>query len=309
MAGIVHTTDLLNGQRWAALVVCLYAVTPGAATIVARQADSRAEANQLHAAIDNGDVDALRYWLSNRHADPNAPNAHDPDVTPLARCLALAARVLDGSATTQTPAGTGDASSAGPLIGLRTLQEMVALLDAHGARLTDADKRRFSAPVLRWYADAVSRPGTTTTVEPATVGPAPVTQAAPDSSASPASPAPPAAASPKPPSEPDAPATPPAASATPPEPAKSTRPPKPALVVISPDPRKACNGTGHRLFLLNKTEMAITATVTTYTNAPSQSNPSSSTSTYIVGPSGSWELGCTATPDGGSVRYELNGWK
>jgi hypothetical protein len=276
MPGSVHTTDLLKGQRWAALVVCLYAVTPGATAIVARQADSHAEANQLHAAIDNGDVDALRYWLSNRHADANAPNAHDPDVTPLARCLALAARVLDGSAPTQTQAATGDASSAGPVIGLRTLQEMVALLDDHGARLTDADKRRFSAPVLRWYADAVS---------------------------------PPAAASPKPPSEPDAPATPPPASTTPPEPAKSTRPPKPALVVISPDPRKACNGIGHRLFLLNKTEMAITATVTTYTNAPSQSNPSSSTSTYIVGPSGSWELGCNASADGGSVRYELNGWK
>src|SRR5512132_4418303 len=85
--------------RLAVLVGCLSLVVPGAARTVRAQAQAQglphAQANQLHAAIANGDVEALRYWLTVRHADPNAASDQDPGVTPLARCLALAGRVLD----------------------------------------------------------------------------------------------------------------------------------------------------------------------------------------------------------------------
>ena len=198
-----------------------------------------------------------------------------------------------------------------PVIGLRVLQEMVALLDEHGARLADAEKRRFSAPVLRWYADAVSRPDPKTNAGPNTIGEAPVTTTPVNS---PAAPPPRPAAKPEPASPEtrsgaNAPATPAPTSPTPPEPEPPARPPKPALVVIAPDLRKACNGTGRRVFLLNKTDMSITATVTIARDAPGESKPPSGSSSYVVAPGGSWELGCTASPDGGAVRYELNYWK
>ncbi len=134
----------------AVLIACLLIALPGIAAGAPAQAVPRAEANQLHAAIANGDVASLRYWLTVRHADPAAPNAEDPDVTPLERCLGLAGRVLDA------PAGQQAASpgAAAPVVGLRVLQDMVALLDAHGARLADADRKKFSEPVLRWFDDA-----------------------------------------------------------------------------------------------------------------------------------------------------------
>ena len=62
-----------------------------------------ADANQLHAAIVNGDVESLRYWLTVRHANVSAANAAEPDVTPLQRCLGLAARVLDRTAGRRSP--------------------------------------------------------------------------------------------------------------------------------------------------------------------------------------------------------------
>jgi hypothetical protein len=63
------------------------------------------------------------------------------------------------------------------------------------------------------------------------------------------------------------------------------------------------------VFLVNNTLLTISATVTTYTEAPGQSEPRSSTGTYSVEPGGSWELGCDASAGGGHVRYVLNGWK
>ncbi len=308
----VRTDSLVKRARRAAPVACVCLIICAAgARVAAGQAVPVATANQLHAAIENGDVDALRYWVSDRHADPNAPNAREPDLTPLARCLQLAARLLDGPSSAQMAASSGGASSAAPVIGLRVLQEMVALLDEHGARLADAEKRRFSAPVLRWYADAVSRPDPKTNAGPNTIGEAPVTTTPVNS---PAAPPPRPAAKPEPASPEtrsgaNAPATPAPTSPTPPEPEPPARPPKPALVVIAPDLRKACNGTGRRVFLLNKTDMSITATVTIARDAPGESKPPSGSSSYVVAPGGSWELGCTASPDGGAVRYELNYWK
>jgi hypothetical protein len=136
--------------------VCSVSVT------VSAQGDPRAAANQLHAAIANGDVEALRYWLDVRQADASAGNAAEPGVTPLERCVGLAARTLDAS---RPPDGQAP-------IALRTLQDMVALLHARGARLTEAERSPFSTPVLRWYDDAVGTPAA-----PPPARPAPATQA------------------------------------------------------------------------------------------------------------------------------------
>ena len=86
-----------EGRRWVAIcVTCLLIAWWGGAHSDARaQAAPHADANQLHAAIVNGDVESLRYWLTVRHAAVSAANAAEPDVTPLQRCLGLAARVLD----------------------------------------------------------------------------------------------------------------------------------------------------------------------------------------------------------------------
>ena len=136
-------------EMLAACVTCvLMVVWAGASSTVRAQADAGAQANQLHAAIANGDVESLKYWLSTRHANPAAANAAEPGVTPIERCLGLAARVLDaGSAAERRPGNSADA----PVVSLRVLQEMVTLLGEHGARLTDADRQRFSGPVVRWY--------------------------------------------------------------------------------------------------------------------------------------------------------------
>jgi hypothetical protein len=124
----------------------------GAAAISSPQAPQSAEANQLHAAIVNGDLDSLRYWLEVRHANASGANAIEPDVTPLERCLGLAARILDAP-----QAGASDSREIpGHAVSLRIVQEMVTLLHQHGARLTDADRQHASGAVLRWYDDAVS---------------------------------------------------------------------------------------------------------------------------------------------------------
>jgi len=242
-----------------------------------------AEANQLHAAIENGDVDALRYWLAVRHVDPNAPASARPGVTPLAHCLRLAARVLDGPAS-QPAGGTAPAS---PPVGLRVLQDMVTLLDEHGAHLADGDRQRFSAPVLRWYEDAVSRPDAATSHTPATA-PAEMT-AAPETA-----PAPPTTSS---------------------QPANAAESDQAGpfsgkgLVVLVLDPRKECNHTGHLVFLENRMSVAVSATVSTYRDAKGRSKPRTSTDTYAVGPESSWTLGCDVTKDGAPVRYALESWQ
>ena len=131
-----------------AMLSCLAIVCWGTATVRA-QGDPRAAANQLHAAIVNGDVESLRYWLDVRHADAAAANAAEPDVTPLERCVGLAARVLGAPSATEREVP-------GPAVGLRALQDMATLLHGHGARLTGAERSQFAEPVLRWYDDAVS---------------------------------------------------------------------------------------------------------------------------------------------------------
>ena len=149
-----------GAARWSlAMLSCLSIVWWGATVTVVAQGDPRAAANQLHAAIVNGDVESLRYWLDVRHADASAANAAEPDVTPLERCVGLAARTLGVPSAADREA---------PVVGVRALQGMAALLHAHGARLTDAERSPFAEPVLRWYDDAVS-----TSAAPASTRPAP----------------------------------------------------------------------------------------------------------------------------------------
>jgi len=297
----------LRQDALTALVACLALGVPGPVRTAHAQALPNAAANQLHAAIVNGDVEALGYWLSARHADPNAVTDQEPSLTPLARCLALAGRVLDEpagegkpSASNPAKANASVANTSGPgspevpgsapaaaVPGLRVVQDMVTLLYEHGARLTEADRRHTSGPVLRWYDDAVSRPapGASPVVAPVRTAP-PV--AAVDPVQTPATT-----------STPPAPATPPVAAA------RAKRSP----VTISPDQRKTCNGSGHRVYLLNTTVMPITATVTTSKDAAAGSTPVTTRDTYSVEPLNGWELGCDTSPNGSAVRYELNGWK
>jgi hypothetical protein len=152
----LHRSGRFNvaASRWRAamLVSCLLVIGwRGVTATGSTQASPGAEANQLHASIVNGDVETLRYWLDTRHADASRPNASEPDVTPLERCLGLSALVLD-----VPPAGDRTARDvAAHTVSLDVLQEMVKLLHEHGARLADADRHRFSEAVLKWY-DAVS---------------------------------------------------------------------------------------------------------------------------------------------------------
>ena len=151
-------------RRLAILVTGLLIIWSGGAYSNARaQTAPHADANQLHVAIVNGDVESLRYWLTVRHADVSAANAAEPDVTPLQRCLGLAARVLDPP----PDAARNPNESSSPSVGLRTLQSMVTLLHDHGARVAEVDRPRFSGPVLRWYDDAVSPPPAAPAVQPA----------------------------------------------------------------------------------------------------------------------------------------------
>jgi hypothetical protein len=259
----------------------------------AAQEPARAEANQLHAAIANGDVDALKYWLDVRHADPQAASASEPVVTPLIRCLTLASRVLDGPAT-----GQGSAAAGGPeaVVGLRTLQDIIALLDAHGATISHDERRRFSAPVIRWYDDAVARPGTPATAAgdaaetTASSTPLPLQPAA---LAGPASP---------PPSGP-------APSST------STQQPvigvasAATLVVVASDPKRSCNGAGHLVFLTNNALLPVTARVVTHTDVPGESKPRTATESIALEQGASWQLGCDRSATRGRVTYELKEWK
>src|SRR5262245_35991293 len=98
----IQPSDRTEGATWrcrqAMIAGCLLFVAwRGVAALGSPQASPEAEANQLHAAIVNGDVESLRYWLEARHADASSANASEPDVTPVERCLGLAARVLDGT--------------------------------------------------------------------------------------------------------------------------------------------------------------------------------------------------------------------
>ena len=242
----------------------LFTAWRGAAALGSTQASPGAEANQLHEAIVNGDVESLRYWLEARHADASGANAGEPGVTPLARCLGLAAKVLDAP-----PASGRDSSANAPhVVSLRILQEMVMLLHGHGASLTDADRQHFSAAVLRWYDDAVSPPVATPPAKPAG-NPA----GTPDSAS------------------------------------KQDWRIGLAKIVITVDARASCNGSGHVVYLVNETQLSVTATVTTYEDGGQNSTPGGKSDTYTVDPGSSWRLGCDTTTDGRKVRYELTRWR
>jgi len=245
-------------QRWfAILVTCLViACWEGARSNAEAQAASHADANQLHAAIVNGDVESLRYWLTVRHADVSAASAAEPDVTPLQRCLGLASRVLDAPPAADHLSN----DSSNPPVDLRTLQNMVTLLHEHGASVTEADRQRFSGPVLRWYDDAVSPP------------PAPPVQPA----AAPAN-----------------------------QPVVSLRL-KPVVLMMSP--RESCNGGGHAVYLVNQSQLSVTARVTMF-EASDKTNDTQKSDTYTVNPDSSWRLGCDTSKDGRSVRYVLDAWR
>jgi len=256
-----------TARRWrvALLVTCLLFVAwRSAAAIESTQASPGAEANQLHSAIINGDVDSLRYWLEVRHADASTANASEPGVTPLERCLGLAARVLD-----PPPAGNRDSRDiAAPAVSLRAVQAMVSLLHAHGASLTDADRQHVSGAVLRWYDDAVAP-----SVEP-------------------------------PPAKPDAnPTAGPATSSTPSPRVGLTR------ITITVDTRASCNGGGHPVYLVNDTQLSVTATVTTYDDGAQTANGGGKIDSYTVDPGSSWRLGCDTSADGRRLRYELTRWR
>jgi hypothetical protein len=235
----------------------------GATALASTQASPVAEANQVHAAIANGDVESLRYWLQVRHADASLASATEPDVTPLERCLGLATRVLDAPPASEP----GSRGVAPQTVALGGLQQMVMLLHERGARLTDAARQRFSGAVLRWYDGAVS---------PAVAPP----------------PAQPAAA-------PTAPAS----------------PDKPALriglggVAVTTDARASCNGSGHPVYIVNDTQLSVTATVTTYEDGTQTASADRKTDTYTVDHDSSWRLGCDTAGTGRHVRYELIRWR
>jgi len=250
----------------ATFLACLSILCWAASSRAGAQNGARAEANQLHAAIVNGDVESLRYWLTDRHADASAANAAEPDVTPLERCVGLAARTL-GDAPPAGERAPRDTSS--PVVSLRTLQAMVTLLYQHGARLTDAERRRFDGPALRWYDDTVSTPA--------------------------------------------APAPPPHADSAPP--AAADRSNKPAVtlglanVVLKTEPRESCNGVGHAVYLVNYTQLSVRANVTIYEDAAGTTSGRLRSDSYTLDPDSSWRLGCDASTDGRSVRYELKAWR
>jgi hypothetical protein len=273
-----------KSRRWLTIrITCLLIAWWGGAHSNARaQAAPHADANQLHVAIVNGDVESLRYWLTVRHADVSAANAAEPDVTPLQRCLGLAARVLDAP----PDADRNSNESSNPSVGLRTLQSMVKLLHDHGARVAEVDRRRFSGPVLRWYDDAVSTRSGPAETEPST---------APADS-------PPAGSAPV--SPPPAPPVPPTAPAN--QPAFGLRL-KPVFTTTSP--RESCNGGGHAVYLVNQSQLSVTANVTMFVDAPEKTNGDQKRDTYTVNPDSSWRLGCDTSKDGRSVRYVLDAWR
>ena len=257
-------------RRWVVLVTCLVIVCCGGVRSKARaQAAPHAEANQLHGAIVNGDVESLRYWLTVRHADASAANDAEPDVTPLGRCLGLAARVLGTSAD----ADRDSQERSNRPVSLRTLQDMVTLLHEHGARLVEVDRRRFAGPVLRWYDDAVSPRSVADETKPGAAPPAPPVQPA-------------------------------AAPATQPLLSLGRKP-----VSVSTSPRESCNGKGHAVYLVNQSELSVTANVTTLVDATETTNGSQQRDTYTVNPDGVWRLGCDTLKDGRPVHYVLNTWR
>ncbi len=250
----------------------LIACWGGASSNARAQAAPHADANQLHVAIVNGDVESLHYWLTVRHADVSVANAAEPDITPLQRCLGLVARVLDPPPDSDRHSN----ESSSPSVGLRTLQSMVTLLHEHGARVSEVDRRRFSGPVLRWYDDAVSPRSGAAETEPgaATDSPRPAS--------SPVSPPPAAPA-----------VEPPAAQANPPVISLILKP-----VFTATSPRESCNGGGHAVYLVNQSQLSVVANVTMFVEATENAKGHQESESYTVNPESSWRLGCDRSKDG-----------
>jgi hypothetical protein len=164
---------------------------------------------------------------------------------------------------------------------------MVKLLHDHGARVAEVDRRRFSGPVLRWYDDAVSPRSDPAETEPGRA---------------PADSPPPASAPVSPPPAP--PVQPTAAPANQPAFGLRLKP-----VFTSTSPREPCNGGGHAVYLVNQSQLSVTANVTMFVDAPEKTNGDHKSDTYTVNPDSSWRLGCDTSKDGRSVRYVLDAWR
>jgi hypothetical protein len=164
---------------------------------------------------------------------------------------------------------------------------MVTLLYEHGARVADVDRRRFSGSVLRWYDDAVSPRSGTAETEPDTT---------PTDSPRPAS----APVSPRP----APPVQPAAAPANQPVFSLLLKP-----VFTTTSPRESCNGSGHAVYLVNQSQLSVTAKVTMLVDASEKTNGNQKSDTYTVNPDNAWRLGCDASKDGQSVRYVLDAWR
>ena len=102
-----------------------------------------------------------------------------------------------------------------------------------------------------------------------------------------------------------------------PEPAHAAanRPSRPAItlevatVLLRVEPREACNDTGHAVYLVNQTQMTVTANVTTFEDAAGTRGGHHKSEGIPVDADGSWRLGCSASREGRDVRYVLNGWR
>jgi hypothetical protein len=80
-------------------------------------------------------------------------------------------------------------------------------------------------------------------------------------------------------------------------------------VAITIESRVSCNGSGHAVYLVNETDLSVSATVTTYEDDAQTASPSGKSGSYIVDRGSSWRLGCDTTTDGRSLRYELTRWR
>jgi hypothetical protein len=151
---------------------------------------------------------------------------------------------------------------------------MAALLHAHGARLSDAERSQFAEPVLRWYDDAVSTPAAPAQARPAPTQPRPAPA--------------PATAEPS---------------------STSAISFGGATVLVRTEAREACNGNGHAVYLVNQKELSITADVTMHEDAAGTTDGRRKSETLSVDADSSWRLGCDVSADGRSVRYVLNNWR
>ena len=82
-----------------------------------------------------------------------------------------------------------------------------------------------------------------------------------------------------------------------------------ARIAITIDSRASCNGSGHAVYLVNETQLSVTATVTTYEDSTQTASRGGKSDNYTVDPASSWRLGCDTTTDGRRVRFELTRWR